>query len=70
MKQTKDNILRENNVCLTVWNKDWKGYKLIGKAQYFTSGKWKEFIGQMSENKGLPSKGAILITISEVIKLA
>ena len=69
MKQTKENILQDNNVCLAVWNKDWEGYKFIGNAQYFTEGKWKEFVEKMPDNKGLPSKGAILITISELIKL-
>ena len=69
MKQTKENIDSNSNVCLAVWNQDWDGYKLIGQAEYFTDGKWKDFIEQMPENKGLPAKGAILITVSKIIKL-
>ena len=69
MKQTKANLAKNNNVCLAVWDKDWQGYKLVGKAKYFTSGKWKKYVEKMPENKGLSAKGAILITVSKVIKL-
>lgn len=69
MKQTEDNLRKNNNVCLAVWDKDWNGYKLVGKAKYFASGKWKKFIEAMSENKGLPAKGAILVTVSKIIHL-
>jgi uncharacterized protein len=69
MNQTKENIDSNKNICLAAWNTDWNGYKLIGKAEYFTDGKWKEYIEQMSENSGLPAKGAILVTVSQIIKL-
>lgn len=69
MKQTKDNLIRNNNICLAVWNKDWEGYKLIGTAQYMDKGKWFDYVKKMPENKGLPAKGAIIIKISEIIKL-
>lgn len=67
MEKTKKNIQNNNNVCLAVWGKDWEGCKIIGKAKYFTTGKWKKYVEQMKENKGLPSKGAILITVSSLI---
>ena len=70
MKQTKENLEKNNNVCLAVWDKDWNGYKLVGTAEYFTRRKWKEFVEKMPENKGLPAKGAILVTVSKLIKLA
>lgn len=69
MKQTKENLMINNNVCLAVWDKNWEGYKLIGKVKYFVTGKWKKFIEKMPENKGLPAKGAILITVSKIIHL-
>jgi len=67
MNQTKKNILENKNVCLVVWDKNLKGYKLIGEASYYASGEWKEFVERMEENKGLPAKGAILVKISEII---
>jgi len=69
MKQTRENILTNPNVCTAVWNKESKGYKFIGKATYHTIGKWKEHVKNMPENKGLAAKGAIIIKISKIIKL-
>ncbi len=69
MSQTRENLKQNNNACLAVWDKDWKGYKLIGKAKYFTTGKWKKFIEKMPENKRLPAKGAILVTVTKIIAL-
>lgn len=69
MKQTLENLKQNNNVCLAVWDKDWQGYKLIGTSEYQTEGKWFDYIKRMPENKGLPAKGAILITVSKIIKL-
>ncbi|GAF98294.1 unnamed protein product [marine sediment metagenome] len=70
MKQTEKNLQKNNNVCLAVWDKNWNGYKLVGKAKYFTSGKWKKFVEEMPENKDLSAKGAILVTINKIKKLA
>ena len=69
MKQTKANIMKNNNVCLAVWDKNWKGFKIVGKANYYSVGKWKEFVKEMPENKGMPAKGAIIITVSKMIKI-
>lgn len=69
MNQTKENILNNKNICLAVWNKDWNGYKLVGTADYFTKGKWKECVEKMPENKGLSAKGAIVVNVSKIIEL-
>ena len=69
MKHTRENLKENNNICLAVWNEKEEGYKLIGKAKYFSSGKWLEFVKQTPENKGFPAKGAILITVSKLIEL-
>ncbi len=67
--ETINNIKKNPNVALAVWAKDWKencmGYELKGTAEYFTSGKWIEFIKKIPINKGEPCKGAILITINK-----
>ncbi len=69
MRQTKENLEVNPNVCLAVWNSDWEGYKLIGKADYQTEGKWKECVEKMPENEGLSAKGAIVVKVSKLIKL-
>jgi len=70
MNQTVKDLRKNNRVCLLVWNKKWQGYKIIGRAEYHQSGKWKKFVENMKENKGLPAKGAILVNIEKTIKLA
>jgi predicted pyridoxine 5'-phosphate oxidase superfamily flavin-nucleotide-binding protein len=74
MVETTRNIQKNPNVALVVWNKDWEekcvGYELRGVAQYFRSGKWYKMIKKIPENKGEPCKGAILVTINKIKKLA
>lgn len=74
MAETRKNIHKTPSVALAVWNKDWKessvGYELRGTAEYFTSGKWYEIVKKIPENEGEPCKGAILITINKIKKLA
>ncbi len=67
MSQTVKDILANNNVCLLVWNSDLKGYKIVGEAVYHTHGPWLTYVKEMPENKGLPAKGAILITVQKII---
>lgn len=68
MNQTVKDINQNDNVCLIVWDKELVGYKIVGQAQYFTTGTWKEFVEKMEENMGLPVKGAILINVSKIIQ--
>ncbi len=74
MKETIENLKINSNVSLLMWNENWKkdcfSFELRGKAQYFTSGKWRETVKKIQENKGNPAKGAILVTITKIKKLA
>ncbi len=70
MNQTSKDIQNDKNVCLLVWDKDMKGYKMIGQADYFSSGKWTEYVKNLLENKGLPAKGAILVKVEKIIPSA
>jgi predicted pyridoxine 5'-phosphate oxidase superfamily flavin-nucleotide-binding protein len=70
LNQTIKDLKQNNNVCLLVWNNKWEGYKIIGRAEYYRTGKWKRFVEMMKENKDLPAKGAILIKTEKIIKLS
>lgn len=74
MRETKINLGKNPNVALSVWNIDWKdeciGYELKGKAEYFTEGEWHDKIKAVPENEGEPCKGAILVTINNIKKVA
>ena len=68
MNQTIKDITQNPNVVLLSWDKNMNGYKLVGTAEYFGSGEWLERIKQMPKNKGLPAKGAVLVTVNLIIK--
>lgn len=69
MKQTRRNLVKNSSVCLAVWDKKFKGCKLSGTARYYNRGIWKECVRQLPENKGLPAKGAIIVTVKKLIPL-
>jgi len=68
MRLTKENILRDPRICLGVWTKD-EGYKFVGVAQYFSEGKWIDFITAIKENDGYSRKGAIVVKVGKVFSL-
>jgi len=68
MNQTIEDIKNNSRVATIVWDKDMEGYKLLGEATYFDSGKWVEFVKDMPENKDMPAKGALVIKVDRVIK--
>lgn len=70
MKTCKNNILKNGNVALAVWDKSWSGFQLKGKASYYKKGKWFDQMKQLKENKDCPAKGAILVKVNQIIKLA
>jgi len=74
IEKTLKNIKLNNNVALAVWSRNWEndcqGHELKGQAEYFTSGKWKDFIDSLPENKDENPKGAILVTVETIKKLA
>ena len=69
-EETVENIKNNSNVSLVVWRSDWQencvGYELAGKAEYFTNGKWIDFIKKIPINEGEPCKGAILVTLNKM----
>jgi predicted pyridoxine 5'-phosphate oxidase superfamily flavin-nucleotide-binding protein len=70
INETIENIKNNSNVSLVVWARNWEkagvGYELKGKAEYFTGGKWLEFIKKIPINKGEPCKGAIVVEINKI----
>ncbi len=70
MGTTLENIKRNPNISLATWNKDWEGYQIKGKAEYYENGSWFDLIKSIPENKDEPCKGAIVIKVNNVKKLA
>ncbi|MBU1204897.1 MAG: pyridoxamine 5'-phosphate oxidase family protein [Nanoarchaeota archaeon] len=72
--ETTKNIKINPNVALTVWSRNWeddcKGFELKGIAEYFKDGRWYEEIKKIPENEKMPCKGAILVTVNKIKRLA
>jgi predicted pyridoxine 5'-phosphate oxidase superfamily flavin-nucleotide-binding protein len=72
MAETVRNIKANKNVSLVSWcrqlKKDCVGYELRGTAKYFKEGKWLKKVKVI--HKGFPAKGAILVTVSKIKRLA
>ena len=70
MNTTLENVKNNPNVCLTVWNKEWNGYQIKGRAEYFEQGEWLDFVKTIPKNKDEPCKGALVIEVNNIKKLA
>jgi predicted pyridoxine 5'-phosphate oxidase superfamily flavin-nucleotide-binding protein len=68
MGRTINNLKNYPNVSLVVWNKDWKGYNIQGRAEYYDKGTFLDFVKALKENKKEPCKGAIVIEINHIKK--
>jgi len=68
MKKTKENILLNPRIALVFW-RSFKEWKIRGVAEYYDFGKWLEFVKALKENKDEPCKGAVVISIKEVIEI-
>jgi hypothetical protein len=71
-KTTKQNLLENNKVCITFWDgKTEEGYKIKGKAKYYTEGKifelGKEFIQKKNPNR-MPN-GVVDVKVTEIFIL-
>ncbi len=70
MNNTIKNISNNKNVSLVVWDKKMHGYQINGTAEHFESGEWYDFVKSFKENKDEPCKGALVIELNSIKKLA
>jgi uncharacterized pyridoxamine 5'-phosphate oxidase family protein len=68
MIKTVVNITTYNRVCITCFDKNWKGVRIYGRAEYFNDGKWFKQVKRLFTNETTKPKGAILVTIEKVEK--
>jgi len=69
MHKTIKNIKKNNKISLCLWGNQ-GGYELKGSTNYYNKGRWLDFVKAMKKNKGLPAKGAIIVNIKNISKLA
>ena len=67
MQQTKSNLLKRPTICLMSLDpKTQTGIKIIGTAQYFTTGKYFDLVKKTADS-AYPPKGAVLVTAQKII---
>jgi predicted pyridoxine 5'-phosphate oxidase superfamily flavin-nucleotide-binding protein len=64
MNQTLKDIKENENVLVITWDEE-KGYKLIGKASYYTEGEYFDIVKPL--NKEFPCKGVVVVKVAKII---
>lgn len=68
MTKTKENILANPAVSLSFLVGE-AAFELNGTAAYFSDGEVMEIIKNMPQNKKEPCKGAIIVTVNNIVKM-
>ena len=73
MKNTQNNIIYNSNVVLTVFNENWEGLRIFGKAKFYDSGEYYDFCKNtfFANNEVTPfgatkPKGAIVVNVEKI----
>ncbi len=69
MRSTVKNIESNPKVAVSFFTTDGKGFELLGTASVQKSGKYFDLIKTIPENKGLPAKSAIVVSVSKINKM-
>ena len=70
MKETVENIKHNTDVSLAVLNDKWEGYRINGSVRYFEEGEWLDFVRSIKKNKGESCRGALVVEVNKVKRLA
>ncbi|MDP3991069.1 MAG: pyridoxamine 5'-phosphate oxidase family protein [Candidatus Nealsonbacteria bacterium] len=69
MVATRKNLLENNQIALLSFEKDYSYcLKILGAAKYYTEGDYFDLVKSLETNKKQSPKGAIVITIKEIIE--
>ena len=73
MNNTQNNIMYNSNVVITVFNEEWVGLRIFGKARFYDNGEYYDFCNNtfFSNNKVSPfgatkPKGAIVVITKKI----
>lgn len=73
MTHTQENITHNPKVVITAFDKDWKGVRIFGTANFYTNGEYYDLCKQKFFGKGevtpfgaTEPKGAIVVKVSEL----
>lgn len=73
MNNTQNNIMYNPNVVITVFNDDWIGLRIFGKAKFYDNGEYYDFCnktffsnGEVTPFGATKPKGAIVVIVDKV----
>ena len=66
---TRQNLLENKQVFLLVFEEDYHyGIKISGEADYYQEGEYLDFVNRAEGNKGYSPKGAVVITVQDIVE--
>ena len=68
MNVTPINLKGNSNVSILYWD-DETGFRIEGKAEYYETGEWLNYVKKLKENKDYNPKGAIIVKVKRIIEL-
>ena len=73
MNNTQNNIMYNSNVVLTVFDNDWVGLRIFGKAKFYDSGEYYDFCkneffanNEVTPFGAIEPKGAIVVITDKI----
>lgn len=73
MNNTPNNIKYNPNIVITVFNEDWVGLRLFGKASFYTEGEYYDFCkntffgnNEVTPQGATKPKGAIVVSVDKL----
>ncbi|MDD3283977.1 MAG: pyridoxamine 5'-phosphate oxidase family protein [Patescibacteria group bacterium] len=70
MKITRKNLQENCNVCLLFNDNKYNVIKIFGKAKYFKSGKYFEYVKKLKDNIGHNPKAAVVVKVLKIIEIS
>ena len=73
MNNTQNNVIYNQNVAITVFNEEWVGLRIFGKASFYDKGEYYDFCnntfysnGKVSPFGATKPKGAIVVIVKKI----
>ncbi len=69
MELTKKNIIENKKVSILAFKEDYSYcIRISGEAEYYTEGKYFDFVKNLETNKDYSPKGAVVVKIKEIFE--
>ncbi len=72
MNNTPKNVEQNPNIVITVFDKNWIGLRIFGKAKFYSSGEYYDYcydkyiVNNPNKTPGVKLKGEIVVTVEKI----